>query len=197
MTQLTTHALCDRASSIVLSLREFVNLHRQNIIIKGILNRCWRGKKYCHVIEICCSSRLDGVCVRLCTLVCTRVYNTVRRRTIFFFFSPHGKVTVVQMFQFCCVAGVMLSLYSDYVTGCTPKISWLDSWQVKDICLLSKISRPAPVKWVSGVSFNGIKRPGSAAHPSSSSNTEVKNDWSYTSYLPYVFMVCIETGSPS
>jgi len=138
----------------------------------------------------------------VCAYVCARLYVHVCiilfvGELFFFFFSPHGKVTVVQMFQFCCVAGVMLSLYSDYVTGCTPKISWLDSWQVKDICLLSKISRPAPVKWVSGVSFNGIKRPGSAAHPSSSSNTEVKNDWSYTSYLPYVFMVCIETGSPS
>lgn len=50
----------------------YVNLliyTEKNIIIKGILNHCWRGKKYCHVIEICCTSRLDGVCVRLCVLV--------------------------------------------------------------------------------------------------------------------------------
>jgi hypothetical protein len=137
--------------------------------------------------------------VRTFVRACTRVYNTVRRVNCFF---SRGKATVVQMFHFCFfrktrVAGIMLSLYNDYATGCMPKVSWLVSWQGKVIYLLSKISGPAPVKWVSGVSFNRIKRLGSAAHRSSSSNTEVKNEWSYTSYLLYVFVVCTETGSPS
>jgi hypothetical protein len=52
----------------------------------------------------------------------------------------------------------MLSRYNNYAMGCTPEIPWLGSRQGKDIYLLSKISRPAPVKWVSGVSFNGVKR---------------------------------------
>lgn len=85
---------------------------------------------------------------------CTRVYNTVRRENCFFF-PWEGKSR--KIFEFCRVAGVMSSLYNDSSTSYTPKISWLDSWQVKNICLLSKISTPAPVKWVSGVSFNGIK----------------------------------------
>jgi hypothetical protein len=149
------------------------------------------------VTDICYSSRLDGVFVRLYVLVHVCIILFVGR---FFFFSWEGNSRPNFQFSFfhrTRVAGIMLSRYNNYARGCTLKISWLDSWQGKDIYLLSKISRPAPVKWVSGVPFNGIKRLGSAAHRSSSSNTEIKNEWSYTSYLPYVFMVCTETGSPS
>jgi hypothetical protein len=45
-----------------------------------------------------------------------------------------------------------------------------------------------PIQWVSGALSLELKRPGREANHSPPSSTEVKNEWSYTSTPPYVFM---------
>jgi len=60
--------------------------------------------------------------------------------------------------------------------------------------LLSIPSRSAlaptqpPIQWVSEALSRGVMRPGREAGHSHSSGAEVKNAWSYTSTLSYVFM---------
>jgi hypothetical protein len=46
-----------------------------------------------------------------------------------------------------------------------------------------------PIHWVLGVLSLGVKQPGREANRTLSSSAKVKNVWSYTSALPYVFMV--------
>jgi hypothetical protein len=45
-----------------------------------------------------------------------------------------------------------------------------------------------PIQWVPGILSLGVKRPGREAGYSLPSSAEVKNAWSYTSSLQYVFM---------
>jgi hypothetical protein len=60
--------------------------------------------------------------------------------------------------------------------------------------LFSTASRPAlvlnqpPIKYVPGGYFLRVKRKGSEAGHSSPSSAEVKNEWKYTSTVPYVFV---------
>jgi hypothetical protein len=64
-----------------------------------------------------------------------------------------------------------------------------ESRQEQEISVFSKTSRPAlrstllPIPWVQLFS-PGIKRPGRDCNHSSTSNTEVKNEWNYTCTLP-------------
>jgi hypothetical protein len=56
-------------------------------------------------------------------------------------------------------------------------------------------SRPAvgptqlPIQWVSWALSPGVKQPAREGHHSPTSNAEVKNSWSCTSTVQYVFMV--------
>jgi hypothetical protein len=67
-------------------------------------------------------------------------------------------------------------------------------WKGKEFFLLDTASRPAleptqpPIQWVPGALSQGLRRPGHEADHSPPLNAEVKNAWSYTSTLPYVFM---------
>jgi hypothetical protein len=47
----------------------------------------------------------------------------------------------------------------------------------------------APIQWVQGVPSLGVKRPEREADYSPPSSAEVKNAWSYTFTLQYVFML--------
>ena len=44
--------------------------------------------------------------------------------------------------------------------------------------------------------YQGVKRPKRDADHAPPSSAEVKNDWSYISTLPYVFMACRGTNLP-
>jgi hypothetical protein len=69
-----------------------------------------------------------------------------------------------------------------------------DSRRGLGIFLFTTASRPAlrpiqpPIQCVPEALSLGIKRPGREADHSFPSTAEVKNAWSYTSTLPYVFM---------
>jgi hypothetical protein len=60
--------------------------------------------------------------------------------------------------------------------------------------LFTTASRPAlwpilpPIQWIAGALSLEVKRPGREADISLPSSAEVKNAWSYTSTLHYVFM---------
>jgi hypothetical protein len=45
-----------------------------------------------------------------------------------------------------------------------------------------------PIQWVPGTVSLGVKPPRREANHSPPSSTEVKNEWSYTSTLQYIFM---------
>jgi hypothetical protein len=50
-----------------------------------------------------------------------------------------------------------------------------------------------PIQWVTEGLSPGIKRPGREADHSTPSSAEVKNVWSYTSTLQYIFMAwCLD-----
>jgi hypothetical protein len=69
-----------------------------------------------------------------------------------------------------------------------------DSRRGLRIFLFTTASRTAleptqpPIQWVPGTLSLGIKRPGREADHSPPSSAEVKNAWSYTSTLQYVFI---------
>jgi hypothetical protein len=69
-----------------------------------------------------------------------------------------------------------------------------DSRQRLAIFLLTTASRPVleptqpPIQWVPWALSLGVKRLGREADNLPPSSAEVKNAWSYTSTLPYVFM---------
>jgi hypothetical protein len=70
-----------------------------------------------------------------------------------------------------------------------------DSRRGLGIFLFTTASRTAlglaqpPIQWVTEALSLGVKRPGREADHSPPSSAEVKNTWSYTSLLQYVFMV--------
>jgi len=75
---------------------------------------------------------------------------------------------------------------------------WFNSQQGQGIVLFTMTSRlvlgltEPPVQWVPGVLSPGVKWPGNEADHSLPSNAKVKNEWSYTSTLPYVIMaLCV------
>jgi hypothetical protein len=53
---------------------------------------------------------------------------------------------------------------------------------------LALVPSHPPIQWVPGTFSLGIRWPGRDANHSPPVNAEVKNEWSYTSSLPYVFM---------
>jgi hypothetical protein len=70
-----------------------------------------------------------------------------------------------------------------------------DSWRGLGIFLFTTASRTAlgptqpPIQWVLGALSLGVKRSGREAEHSPPSSAKIKNAWSYTSALQYVFMV--------
>jgi hypothetical protein len=74
---------------------------------------------------------------------------------------------------------------------------WFDSRRGLGIFLFATASRPAldtTQPMAKAAFFPGVKRPGREADHSPPSSAEVKNAWSYTSTLQYVFMVwCLVT----
>jgi hypothetical protein len=94
-----------------------------------------------------------------------------------------------------------VGVWSDYVTDFTTDGSWFDCWLEQEICLASNcpdrlwgLQPTAFSSTVNGVFSLGLKWPGREAHHSSESTVEVKNEWSYTSTTPYVFITCIGTN---
>jgi hypothetical protein len=79
-------------------------------------------------------------------------------------------------------------------TGLLVGRSVFDSRQGLGIFFVATVSRPAlgpkqsPIQWILGSLFLGVKRPGREADHSPPSSAKVKNVWSYTSTLQYVFI---------
>jgi hypothetical protein len=85
-----------------------------------------------------------------------------------------------------------------------------ESWQGLGIFLFTTVSRPvlrttqSPIQWVPGALSLGVKQPEREADHSPQSDVQVKNVWSYTSTLQYVFMawlkhitfICEQLGKP-
>jgi len=77
-------------------------------------------------------------------------------------------------------------------------MGWMNGVQFlaggRDFFLFTTKSRPAlqpkqpPVQWILGVLTLVIKQPGHEADYSPQFSAEIKNVWSYTSTIPYVFM---------
>jgi hypothetical protein len=69
-----------------------------------------------------------------------------------------------------------------------------DSRRGRDFFLFDKASRPTlgltqpPIQWIPGVVFSRVKRPVRKANHSFPSSAEVKNAWSYSCTLPYIFI---------
>jgi hypothetical protein len=61
-------------------------------------------------------------------------------------------------------------------------------WEVHCRIQTGSESHPASYTMGTEVLFRGVKRPGLEADHSSPSSAEVKNEWSYTSTPPYVFI---------
>jgi hypothetical protein len=79
-------------------------------------------------------------------------------------------------------------------TGCTIRVLMFDSRRGMGIFLSTTVSRTAlgptqpPIQWVPGPLFLGSKAAGAWSWPLTSSSTEVKNSWTYTSTPQYVFV---------
>jgi hypothetical protein len=80
--------------------------------------------------------------------------------------------------------------------GCTTRIQF-PAGAVMVIFLLAAASKPAlgptqpPVRWVPGALAPAVKRQGREADNSRPPSAEVKNAWSCTSTLPYVYMAYV------
>jgi hypothetical protein len=81
-----------------------------------------------------------------------------------------------------------------WAPGWTIGVLGFDSRQGLGIFLFTTVSRTAlgpthpPIQWVPGALSLRLKRPGREADHSPQSSAEIKNTWSYTSTLRYVFM---------
>ena len=80
--------------------------------------------------------------------------------------------------------------YSDYVTAWTPRVSNLGTGKkfLSSPKLSDRLWGPLhpPVPWVTGI-LSRIKLLGREINPSPLFNAKVKNEWSYTSNIPYAF----------
>jgi len=83
--------------------------------------------------------------------------------------------------------------YSDHATGCTIR----GSIPCKGERYLSSPKRPEQLWGPPSLLSLGIKREGREVGPSPPTSTEVKDEWSCTSNLPYVFMTWTEPTLPS
>jgi len=125
--------------------------------------------------------------------------------------KAHGWGRVVRAMQILCqvcgycvprwkrnltelVGGVLVNIVTN-LRGRWPGFnSRQGQWVFFLLLLFATASRPAlgstqsRIEWVPGLSSPGLKRPGREADYSPPSSAEVKNAWSYTSILQYVFM---------
>jgi hypothetical protein len=88
---------------------------------------------------------------------------------------------------------VQRSQYSDYATGPTirgSKLSRGNTFLFPETSISALGTKELPSRWVPEALPPVVQRPGSEADHSTTTTTEIKNEWSHSSILPYTFMAC-------